>query len=363
MPWIKQNLVLLISGVVALGLIVAATLFLFSNMGRNKAAAEALNQQISEFHSLTGRTPFPSAENVKLTRAEEKRVRAYLEETRQILPKPVEPVTLNDREFKLLMENTVSSLQRRATNSGVFLPDPRYRFGFATQENMFQFSPGSTQRWLDQLEDITAICNILFDARIHALEAIRRVPVARDDQAAIGQMSLDFLSASAKTNGLIVSMPYEIVFRGFTEEVNSVMEGFLRANRFFIVKSVQIDPASGDLQQGYAGMLDGMSMTPRVTRRPQQPTRRPAGQSMEEMYGPGVGGFGTTQPTRRTPQQPVRQRTPGTTPALTTVLSEGPLQVTLLVDVVKVITEEQAQQAAEEALMEQPPGFEEQMYY
>jgi len=94
-----------------------------------------------------------------------------------------------------------------------------------------------------QLAEINAICQIIFKAKVHSIENVRRVPVARED---VGQS--DYIDKKAVTNALEIHMPYEFTFRSFSTEFGAVVDGLARSSHCFLIKSLNAEtttPVSG----------------------------------------------------------------------------------------------------------------------
>jgi hypothetical protein len=141
------------------------------------------------------------------------------------------------------------------------------------------------------LHEVQLISSILFRARINRLESIRRAMVPGERPGANAAGASDYLPTPHRTNpeagmGL---WPYEVTFHCFTAELGATLEAIERAPYGFVVKSITSD----------------------VSPDAAAPVRMP------DMQAP---------PGRRTNAPPA---------ALTTVVNEKLLRVTLRVEVIK----------------------------
>jgi hypothetical protein len=248
--------------------------------------------------------------------------------------------------FKNLLQTTISHLERDAEKAGVNL-QPKYDFTFTPQRKSLDFAADTLAPLAAQVAEIKALCEVLFDARVHALSGLRRVPVAKEDRGAT-----DYLEGKkAATNALIgaVLAPYEIQFQGFTAELAAVLEGFYRASNCFIVRNI-------DVQTNIVNV--GAESTPTMPAFPYpQTTLAPSGippaRSPEDLmrqrygmgpYGMGLGryrgygpGAGYGQPPPLSPTQNPAAAAPPARKGPETILDERPFKVTMYVEAVRLI--------------------------
>jgi len=342
MNWIKRNLPLVVGGVVALGLLGFAIFFLLTRKQAVDEVTAELNTRTEEWKQLVARDPYPNQENIEKAKVEQKKLTEFLDQTRKyFVPVASFPTNLDGATFKNLLETTISELVHDAEKSGVSLPSSnRYDFTFKPQRSSLDFAPGTLAPLAMQVSEIKAICDVLFDARVHNLVGLRRAPVAKEDEGAGG--STDYLNgrkpATNAVTGAIVA-PYEIVFNGFSTELAAVLEGFYRSPNCFIVKNIDVQTnvvsASADYSvQPMVPYMYPTSTTPGVT----QPGMTPY-QQMMQRYGVG-GRYGrgpnmpapppVTTPSVAVPATPVRR-------GPETVLDERPLKITMYIEAVRLL--------------------------
>ncbi len=191
------------------------------------------------------------------------------------------------------MRRTISQLQHEADAANVLLP-PQYNFSFAAEFPLVKFAPGSLDVLPTQLGEVKTISEILYAARVNALDDLQRIRMSEDDT---GGSQGDYIDDQSVTNGLAVVTPYTVVFRAFSPEIAKVLAGFASSPNCFVVKGINVQPA---------GAAPG-----------------------------GSGGEGNTPPPMGMPP-PMMSAAPGKG-GLQTVLNEQLLRVTLKVELVKLL--------------------------
>jgi hypothetical protein len=335
MNWIKRNLSLVIGGVVALGLLGFAIFFLLSRKQAVDEVTGELNSRTEEWKQLVARDPYPNQENIDKAKGEQKKLTAFLNQAQKyFVPVASFSTNLDGATFKNLLETTIAELVRDAEKSGVSLPSSnRYDFTFKPQRSSLDFAQPTLVPLAMQVSEIKAICDVLFDARVHTLVGLRRAPVAKEDEGAGG--SADYLGGrKVATNAVTgaVLAPYEIVFYGFSTELGAVLEGFYRSPNCFIVKNIDVQTNV----VSYAAEYVPTPYMPYFTPVPGVPTRTlsPA-EEMQRRYG--------TRYNRSMPLAPVAPPPTFAAPAAPvrkgpeTVLDERPLKITLFVEAVRLL--------------------------
>lgn len=318
MAWIKRNLFFAVGGVVALVLLGGAGFYIYRGWSHNSTAFAKLNEIVGHLRSLNSQRPSPGndkIDNTKIAREQTQEVDRWIESADQYfrpIP-PIPPGNVTSESYAGALRRTINQLQREADEAGVKLP-PQYDFSFAAQRSRVSFAPGSLPPLAAQLGEVKAICDILFAARINSLDGIQRVRVSSDD---INGPQADYIDDQPVTNSLAVVAPYVITFRSFTPELSRVISRFAMASNTFIVKSVNVQPASAANAANAAnpmapGGLPGQRMMP--------------------------GGYGMPQPTAQAnTYQANTYHLVTSKGGLQTVLKEQLLLIQMKVDLVKLL--------------------------
>jgi hypothetical protein len=230
-------------------------------------------------------------------------------------------------------------MQREATKVSVALPPKdskgqTYSFSFAAQRESLAYASGSLAPLSVQLGEIKAICTVLFQAKINALDNLRRERVSEDD---LKGPQTDYLPDKSVTNELAVLSPYEITFRCFSPELAAVLAGFASSPcDLMLVKAINVESApatAAATDQAAAPAVQAV-----VAYSPPLPMPRPAeAPGFAERYGLSP---------RPAPQPPPQQYTPPPAPAASTAnrgglplaLDEKQLKITLMLNVVKMVS-------------------------
>jgi hypothetical protein len=340
MLWFKRNLFFVLSILVGLGLIGWATYQYFNVSAKNAEVVGALKNDRDQLKNLKSKSPQPSDEAIQAAREDKKRVDDFLNQFRTAYaPFPPAP-KLDDRGFKNHLEETIGQLRLEATNAEVALPN-NFSFSFSSQMEKMSYHSESIDGWLEQLGEVKVICEILYNARIAALDSIQRVHVSEDDTSANDYI----IGAEITTNkdNLWSVEPFKIAFRGYSEQIAAVLEGFARSPHCWIVKDVDVKPSL----QGVPIIIpsdEPQQMTPMPTPyggyRPYNPYNDP--RMRNQMMGgpggrPGYGGRpGDGMPYRPYVPPPSGYVPPPAPTVPVTVLSPKILFVNIALDLVKI---------------------------
>lgn len=247
MIWIKRNLLFVIGGVLALGLLGATALYDYSSWRRNSAAFDRLNEVYNTLRDLTNQKPSPGNDkinNIEAAKQQEAGIRDWIQQTRKYF-QPIAPIPnptnglISNEMFADALHRTIDQLQHDATNANVSVL-PQYSFSFEAQRSRVKFAPGTLGALAVQLGEVKAISEILFAARVNQLDGIQRVHVSDDDTAG---PQTDYLADNSVTTGLAVLTPYTVTFRSFSPEIAQTLAGFASSRNGFIVKSINVQPA------------------------------------------------------------------------------------------------------------------------
>jgi hypothetical protein len=312
MAWIKRNLFFAIGGLIALLLLGASGYYGFRSWRDNTSKMADLQEAYTDLQNYTTQIPSPSDENIAAAKDQEGQLRKWISDA-QVHFKAVPPIpnppdgNVTTEAFAGSLRKTIQDLQREATEANVTLPQD-YSFSFAAERNLVMFAPGSLNPLASHLGEVKAICEILFDAKINALDGIQREMISDND--ATGPQS-DFLADKTQTSDFATITPYTITFRCFSADLGHVMAKMAATDYAFVVKGINVQPAIG-MQTPMGGMEGNpMGMPP----------------------GGAPPGFNPAFNNNVPPQMQQPQPENG---GLQTVLDEQLLQVTLAIEVVKL---------------------------
>ena len=289
MAWVKRNLWLVISGVVALALLGVGGWYLWSAIQKNKQVDTDINQIKSEIEALLGKQPTPNAQNLADAKKQLERLNAFmLTAKKQFPPTPPPSQPLDNQSFKSLLQTTVDELHKQASSVGIHV-ETNYYFTFENERLPVMFPPETLRPLSERLSEVKLLASILFKARVNRLVGIRRAMVPGERVVPAGPTAAsDYLPAQARANadtGMTL-WPYEITFNCFSPELATVLDSLQRVEYGLVVKSV----TSEAVREG-----------------PAQPARDP--------------------------RNPARTNAPPK--ALETIIDERPLRVTLRIEVIK----------------------------
>jgi len=333
MNWLKKNLSLVVGGAAAVGLLGFAIFFLLTGKQAADDVTAKLNEQTDALKKLVARDPHPNQENIQAARREQKKLAEFLQESRKFFVPVASFTNIDSAVFKDLLQTSISDLEHGAEKAGVTLP-AKYDFTFAPQRKSVDFAEDTVVPLASQVAEIKAICDVLFEARIHALNGLRRVPVAKEDQGAT-----DYLLGQKPTTNTAVGAvlaPYEIQFQGFSAELAAVLEGFYRSSNCFIVKNLDVQT------NVVAAASESLPTVPSYF--PYSSYAPPPGVPTLPQFSPGEMmrrryGLSRLPPTIAppTPAPPPAVLAPPARRGPETILDERPFKVTLYVQAVRLI--------------------------
>ncbi len=260
MPWIKKNLTLVLGGLVGLVLLGGSAFFLFAQSERETSVNAALEEKRTEWNRLNDLNPYPEDKNIKAVREEAARVDKLTAALRDSIKPPSVPPVTDTFSLKLLIETTISDLNKEADEAGVRVPD-RYAFTFQKLREMPQFESNGIPKLAEQVAQVSALCRVLFNAKVHSLDQLRRSPVLRDEGG-----GTDYLTKKAVTNNnLIVRAPYDLSFRSFSSELAGVLRGLAALEDVVVVKTINIEPTTLPQSGGSAPTQYIPQMSPSMT--------------------------------------------------------------------------------------------------
>jgi hypothetical protein len=322
MAWIKRNLYFVISLAVGLILTGVAGYFVYTAIGANAAARDQYNSALSDLTQLQQKKPYPSPDNINIAKDDSERVAQLVKALGNAFVNFPPPPALDPREFINYLNTNLNHFRLEATNANVELVSPDYAFSFSAEVNTLSFPETSFGPWMEQLEEIKAIVDILCAAKINSLDSLQRAPAPGEDAAGV-----DYLQSAVTSNQVAIISPYKIAFRGFSEEIANVLKGFADSGHCFLIKDLNVSPSKA-VPQGSAAPMSapGYAAQRMYIPRRQMPSA-PGG-----FRGQRGGGMPTPQPQEE--QMVMMAPPPPAGPE--TILKPMPLFVTMAVDVVKL---------------------------
>ena len=303
MNWIKQNVGLVVGCVIALVLMGVAGWYMLTQIEKDTSITTELNSQRQLVRSLYDRDPHPGKDdldNIGAVQKEQVRVQ-------KLVMDPLESKFIGFEistepsisAFKEILENTLSDLQRQANYTGTSLPSVdqgSYGFSFDDIRPRIDLEEEALRPLTLQLLQISELAKVLFDAKIHGINAIKRLAVSENDSSSSGggfamMATTDTSGGSSASSGenyiegqakqhldiSAISMPYQISFQCFSSELGRVIDGFNASTRYFRIKWLAVEQSDSSSFSSFGGG----GMNPK---------------SMESMYGlapaPGAGSMG-----------------------------------------------------------------------
>jgi hypothetical protein len=328
MVWIKRNLIFVISMAVGLLLTGYCGYLLYSSLDANSGVSANYLSTLNNLQMMQQKSPSPTKENIQLAKDDQARARKFLADARKRFAPFPTPSFEDEKGFHTRLGESLATFRTEATNAGVQLPAADFPFGFPGLMEKFNYPRGNIAPWLQQLEEISAILDILYGAKINSLVDLQRGAVSSEDSGA-------GLPAANVTNQWGISSPYKMKFQSFSGELAAVIEGFAQASNCFIIKDISVESTEKSVQQNAVQSfqeqpVSGSSMRSQYVN-PMRPRPRP------ERGVPG--GIPAARPTP-TPRVAVRPAAPAavamSSASAVKILSESSLVVTLSVDVIKL---------------------------
>ena len=265
MAWIKRNLFFVIGGILAMGLLGWAGFYNYKGWRDNSVAFDQLNAVYGTLNEFGNKKPSAGndkVDNIKAAKEQEQQLREWIRQAGDYF-KPIAPVPnpangmVTSEGYAAALRRMIDQLQHEAETASVALP-PQYTFSFKAQRDLVRFA-GNLEPLAEQLGEVKTISEILFAARVNALDGIQRVRVSDDDA---GGPQADYLDDHSTTNNLAVLTPYQITFRSFSPEIGVVLAGFASSPHGFIVKGINVQLAGAGATMSRNTLAPGMPVTP-----------------------------------------------------------------------------------------------------
>lgn len=181
----RKHLPLYVGGGVTLVLAGVLGFLLFQQTGAYEETKDSLNNAQRKLVRLTNREPaFPSEVNVEQEKKQIETYREYKDNLFAAMREGQVELWESDRDgFRRRLQECLGNLDRDAKAHSVQLP-PRFPFGF--QRYIAGALPEDEEipRLMAQLQAVTAICGILYDAGIAELRGVERTEFEKNAQAA-----------------------------------------------------------------------------------------------------------------------------------------------------------------------------------
>jgi hypothetical protein len=329
MLWIKRNLLLAIGGLLAVLLLAFGVFYFITNRQKNKQIEAQLEENKSTLTRLISQAPFPNPTNITRAKEELLRVREAITNARAFFqPVPFEPVT--DQAFKAVLDNTVYDLHQKAEDASVVLPSPSYAFTFEHQKRQLQFPPEAFPALPQQLAEIKTLCEMLFQAKINKLITFRRSRLYAEEP--LSQVDHHEFKPEVDEAMGMASNPYEVVFHAFSTELATALGAFAKSTNGVVVKSLAVEVATltADPNQPMQGFTQAPPVVnPALTQpQPVRPGTQPAPAPAARPFPRG---------------QAVAPKAPE---GIKTVLNEKLLKITMVLEVMRTVSAQNAGQKA-----------------
>ena len=338
MGWLKRNLFYVIGGIIALVAIGGAFVFMDGAKQRQQEAMDSLAAYTNTVNRLRNAKPYPSKEAIDKANNEAEVLKVFSTEAQKLFEYE-KPRRMRSQDFKVHLINSLVKLRADATNNNIRLPrNFNFTFGhLLPMPNLLQYSIEPLSM---HLQDIQEICRILYEARVHTITGIQRVSAyPREPGGAMLMHDVAVRTNLVTDEAVFTSTPIRFSFRGFTSELTEVLNLLASDKRFYVARKVEVEGSRPRRAVGAVAGLGGAGLE--------------GGDGMDGGGEDSEGGPATRAPITGNPNDLLRiaqmreraraaaaLRAGGnvaTGPTLVTVVDEKPLQVNMLVDVVKVI--------------------------
>lgn len=357
MLWVKRNIIFVILCAIGVILIAGCMVFYFNKHSEAQDMSQMLEERTARLKEMYDLPIFPSAENLRAIEEDHRRLNNFIEQCKKYF-QPVPPLNVaNVQALKTALDTNIYKFHQEAKKAGVIVAVNNYGFSFDELIKRIDFSPFSIKPIAQQLSEVDKILEILYSAKINKLEFIQRARICPEDRQP-NVAAAHYLTDGPITNSLLYIHPYRITFSCFSSELEAVMQGFLRSPYGFVIKAIDVEPATPGGGPSIPGTPPGgqpPSFPPSVTPTPFPQPPRVFPQPGVRPFQPGAGGFprGGRQPGGNVPRrvnlnQPPSYAAPPpgiaaatgasgmrtNRPGVITLFNERPFRVSMLVYVV-----------------------------
>ena len=247
---------LLVGGAIVLVLVLASIGGLLHFQGVYSKAARELKSANDKLDRLNRRNPFPAEENVTIIQQNRDALNAFLASLQHdFRAGQVAEETMEPARFANLLEKNIRDLTVKATNMGTKLPE-RFALGFGRYVAGELPAVADIPRLVVQTRTVSAVCDLLLEARIGELVSVERTPF--EAHGAEGGPKVDIRAALAGTpdapttqllslplppaqsNDLFVAERLAVTFLAREHSAWEVLNALARSPLFAVVVHVEI---------------------------------------------------------------------------------------------------------------------------
>jgi len=237
MNWLKQNPFVAGLAVVTLVLAGVAAFFLSQAMGDYSTASSDYLEAVKKLHALQNRSPYPSEENLKQTKALASQYQTTLSTLRAQLAEMQTPLNLEikPQQFQDDLRTAVNQIAERAAANGVALPKDFY-LGFGQYANNLP-SEKAAPYLARELVIIKQVVNEFIDFKIKSLDGLERRLLP---QEATAPVPAGHAAKGASTSSVLDRNPFEISFTAEQAKFRVAFNSLLNADQFLLVRAVDV---------------------------------------------------------------------------------------------------------------------------
>ena len=233
MNWYQENR-WLGNFLIAFVLTIVITLwFLFHARNSFADASAELNQVATERSRLEHLNPFPNEDNFRKTETALENYRAELEKTKGELKKRVVPeAALAPNEFQSRLRQAIVNATERARANRVKLPEPFF-LGFDEFATTLP-NTADAPRLGQELAEVVVLINILTDAHIDAITALKRVKPA---EPAVSPTPAKAAAPSSIVERAVVDLSFTASPSAMRKVLNQISSS---EAAFFVVRALHV---------------------------------------------------------------------------------------------------------------------------
>ena len=252
---------LYIGGAVSLVLLLGAGALLFMQQGAFTEKNEAMDSVGKKLKRLTDRKPFPSAANVDMLESQLEVYTAYQDDLFASMREGQETVgTVDQDRFRKQLAENLIKLFREARARSVAIP-AQFPFGFHRYVAGSLPDPDEMPRLMSQMQGVSQICHILYEAGISELLGVERTEFERaaqgdvnaeSDQPARGrgrgrnrdegkeENEADAKALYTDPDGLFTREHYVVRFRAKDAAIQKILDRFAKGAPFTVITRMDL---------------------------------------------------------------------------------------------------------------------------